>query len=178
MSSVRALEQPQLDVLAMPWRIAFCTALLPDICAHDCCIPVTPYGTDAITFGPNFATPQTLCDSRDAVQNLAGREAFDALDPRDWALARHRLHQKMDRTFLRANLPKGYGIPLGDVEAAVSEYGGDFCVKDDPAILRRPHAMGQQGRDVVPFMPIVAHASDHNTAAKAEASFEEADPRD
>ena len=84
----------------------------------------------------------------------------------------------MDRTFLRANLPKGYGIPLGDVEAAVSEYGGDFCVKDDPAILRRPHAMGQQGRDVVPFMPIVAHASDHNTTAKAEASFEEADPRD
>jgi hypothetical protein len=35
-----------------------------------------------------------------------------------------------------------------------------------------------QGRDVVPFLPIVAHASDHNTAAKAEASFEEADPRD
>jgi len=27
-------------------------------------------------------------------------------------------------------------------------------------------------------MPIVAHASDNNTAAKAEASFEESDPRD
>jgi hypothetical protein len=25
----------------------------------------------------------------------------------------------------------------------------------------------------MPFMPIVAHASDNNTAAKAEASFEE-----
>jgi hypothetical protein len=34
------------------------------------------------------------------------------------------------------------------------------------------------GRDVVPFMPIVAHASDNNTAEKAEASFEESDPRD
>ena len=34
------------------------------------------------------------------------------------------------------------------------------------------------GRDVVPFMPIVAHASDHNTAEKTEASFEESDPRD
>jgi hypothetical protein len=30
----------------------------------------------------------------------------------------------------------------------------------------------------VPFMSIVAHASDHNTTAKAEASFEESDPRD
>jgi hypothetical protein len=30
----------------------------------------------------------------------------------------------------------------------------------------------------VPFMSIVAHASDHNTDAKAEASFEESDPRD
>jgi len=38
--------------------------------------------------------------------------------------------------------------------------------------------MVNQGRDVVPFMPIVAHASDNNTAAKAEASFEESDPRD
>jgi hypothetical protein len=38
--------------------------------------------------------------------------------------------------------------------------------------------MVNQGRDVVPFMPIVAHASDNNTAEKAEASFEESDPRD
>ncbi|HZM24903.1 MAG TPA: hypothetical protein VFC02_24340, partial [Anaerolineales bacterium] len=45
-------------------------------------------------------------------------------------------------------------------------------------ILRRTHNMVNQGRDVVPFMPIVAHASDNNTAAKAEASFEESDPRD
>ena len=49
---------------------------------------------------------------------------------------------------------------------------------DDPAILRRTHDVVKQGRDVVPFMPIVAHASDHNTTAKAEASFEESDPRD
>jgi hypothetical protein len=35
--------------------------------------------------------------------------------------------------------------------------------------------MVKQGRDVVPFMSIVAHASDHNTTAQAEASFEESD---
>jgi hypothetical protein len=59
-----------------------------------------------------------------------------------------------------------------------SKYGVDFWIKDDPAILRRTHDVVKQGRDVMPFMPIVAHASDHNTAAKAEASFEESDPRD
>jgi hypothetical protein len=73
---------------------------------------------------------------------------------------------------------KGYCIPFRDVSADVFEPGVDFCVKDDPSILRRTHEMVNQGRDVVPFMPIVAHASDHNTAAKAEASFEESDPRD
>ena len=30
--------------------------------------------------------------------------------------------------------------------------------------------MVQQDRDVMPFMPIVAHSSDNNTPAKAEAS--------
>jgi hypothetical protein len=38
--------------------------------------------------------------------------------------------------------------------------------------------MVNQDRDVMPFMPIVAHSSDNNTPAKAEASFEESDPRD
>jgi hypothetical protein len=162
----------------MPLRIGFFTALLPDLCANDGFIPMTTYGTDAIPFRPQFATPQTLFDCRDAVQDLAGREAFDDLDHLGWALVRHRLHQKMDMIFLRANLQKGYVIPLGDVSADVSEYGVDFWIKDDPAILRRTHDMVKQGRDVVPFMPIGAHASDHTTTAKAEASFEESDPRD
>ena len=48
MSSVRALEQPQLDVLAMPWRIALFLALLPHILANDRFISVTAYGTDEI----------------------------------------------------------------------------------------------------------------------------------
>ena len=51
-------------------------------------------------------------------------------------------------------------------------------VKDDSAILRRTHDMVQQGRNIVSFMPIVAHAGDNNTWEKAEASFEESDPRD
>src|SRR2546428_3898054 len=38
--------------------------------------------------------------------------------------------------------------------------------------------MVHQDRDVMPFMPIVAHGSDNNTPEKAEASFEESDPRD
>jgi hypothetical protein len=41
----RTLAQPQLDVLAMQWRIAFFTALLPPILAHDCFMPVPAYRT-------------------------------------------------------------------------------------------------------------------------------------
>ena len=99
----------------MQLRIAFVTALLPDIFANDGFIPMTTYGTDEIPFGPKFATPQTLFDGRDAVKDLAGREAFDDLDNLGWAIVRHRLHQKMDMIFISANLQKGYFIPLGDV---------------------------------------------------------------
>jgi hypothetical protein len=78
-------------------------------------MPVATYGTDAIPFGPKFTTPQTLLDRRDAVKDLAGREAFDDLDNLGWALARHRLHQKMDVIFIGANLQESSFIPLGDV---------------------------------------------------------------
>ena len=101
---MRTLEQPQLDVLAMQLRIAFVTALLPDIFANDGFIPMTTYGTDEIPFGPKFATPQTLFDGRDAVKDLAGRETFDDLDDLRRTIARHRLHQKMDMILVSANL--------------------------------------------------------------------------
>jgi hypothetical protein len=84
----------------------------------------------------------------------------------------------MDRILVGTNFSKGYFIPFGDVSADVFEHGVNFYVKDTPAILRRTHDMVNQGRDVVPFMPIVTHASDNNTAEKAEARFEESDPRD
>src|SRR5436853_1022526 len=104
MSSVRALEQPQLDVLAMPWRIALFLALLPHILANDRFISVTAYGTDEIAFRPKLATPQTLFDSRDALKNLTDRETFDDLDDFVWTIARYRLHQKMDVIFVGTNL--------------------------------------------------------------------------
>ena len=77
---MRTLEQPQLDVLAMQLRIAFFTALLPNILANDFFIPVTAYGTDERAFGPKLATPQALFDRRDAAKDLSGRETFDYLD--------------------------------------------------------------------------------------------------
>ena len=77
---MRTLEQPQLDVLAMQLRIAFFTALLPNILPNDFFIPVTPYRADEITFRPKLATPQTLFDDRDAVKDLTGRKTFDDLD--------------------------------------------------------------------------------------------------
>ena len=97
---MRTLEQPQLDVLAMQWRITFFPALLPNILANDFLIPMTTYGTDEIAFGPKLATPQTLFDSRNAVKDFTGRETFDDLDNLGRAIARYRLHQKMDMIFV------------------------------------------------------------------------------
>ena len=162
----------------MQLRIGFFTALLPDILANGFFIPVTAYGTDKIAFGPKLAPPQTLFDGRDAVKDLTSRETFDDLDNLGRAIARYRLHQKMDMILVGTNFSKGYCIPFSDVSADVFQHGVDFRVKDDPSILRRTHDMVNQGRDVVPFMPIVAHTSDNNTAEKSEASFEESDPRD
>jgi hypothetical protein len=104
MAYMRTLEQPQLDVLAMQLRIAFVTALLPNILANDFFIPMTAYGADEIAFGPQLATPQTLFDDRDAVKDLTGRETFDDLDNLGRAIARHRLHQKMDMILVSTNL--------------------------------------------------------------------------
>ena len=104
MPGMRTLEQPQLDVLAMQLRIAFFTALLPNILANDFFIPMTAYGTDAIAFGPKLTTPQTFFDGRDAGKDLTGRETFDQLDNLRRAIARHRLHQKMDMIFVSTNL--------------------------------------------------------------------------
>ena len=56
-SCVHSLEQPQLDVLAMPLRVGFFAALLPDICANNFFIPMTTYSTNEIPLGPTFATP-------------------------------------------------------------------------------------------------------------------------
>jgi hypothetical protein len=161
----------------MQWPGVLFTTLLPHILAENGFMPMTASRTDAGAFGPQLATPQTLFDGRDAVKDLASRETCDDLDNLSRTGARHRLHQKMARIFVGANLSKDHLIPLSDVEADVLEHDVDCCVKDDPSILRWTHNRGKQGRNVVPFMPIVAHASDHITTAKAEASFEESDPR-
>ena len=175
---MRTLEPPQLDVLAMQLGIAFFAALLPHILANDGFIPVPAYRTDARALGPQLSSPQTFFDGRNAVQELTGREALDALDHLGRARARPRLHQTMDVLCVRAKLSKGYCVPLGDVSADLFKDRIDFGVKDDAAILRRTHDRVKQGRAVVPCMSLVAHASDHTTTAKAEASFEESDPID
>jgi hypothetical protein len=59
------------------------------ILANDFFIPVTAYGTHEIPLGPKFATPQTLFDGRNTMENLASRETFDDLDNLGRTIARH-----------------------------------------------------------------------------------------
>jgi hypothetical protein len=83
----------------------------------------------------------------------------------------------MSMIFVGANLSKGDLIAFGDVQADVFEYHVDLRVKDDTSLLGRTHDVGDQGRDIVPLLTIVAHTSDNTISEKAEASFEESDPQ-
>jgi hypothetical protein len=56
------------------------------------------------THTTQFAPPQTLFDCRDTVKDFTGRETFDHFDNLGRAIARHRLHQKMDMIFVGTNL--------------------------------------------------------------------------
>jgi hypothetical protein len=175
MYCVRTLEQLQLHVLAMQLLIDFFTTLLPDILANDFFIAMTAYPTDAITFGPKLATPQTLFDRGDTAKDLAGCETFDHLDNFGWTIARNRLHKK-DMLFVGANLQKGPLIPLSDVQAKFFEPRVNLRVKDDSSILGRTHDVVEQCGNIMSFMTIVTHKSDNPLSEKAEASFEESDP--
>jgi len=162
----------------MPARRAFFPALLPHLWAHDCFMPMTAYGTDARACGPKLASPPTLCDGRDARKARTGCETFDDRTKRGRTIVRPRLHEQRAMLCGGTHLSQGSCIPFGAVYANVCEPGVAFCVKEDPSIRRWTHNRGKQRRDVVPCLPIVAHASDQNTAGKAAASFEESDPRD
>ena len=176
MYGVRTLEQLQLHVLAMQLLIAFFTALLPDLLAHDFFIALTTSRTDAIPFGPKLATPQTLFDRWDTAKDLAGCETFDHRDHCGWTRARNRLHKQMAMLFVGANLQKGQRIPLSAVQANVFEHRVNLRVKDDSSILGRTHDVVEPCGNIMSFMTIVTHKSDNTISEKAEASFEESDP--
>src|SRR5712691_1586110 len=170
-------EQRALHVLAMELLLRFFTSLLLDLLAHDFCIAVTAYRTDAISCGPTCATPQSLFDRRHAGQYRSGRQTFAQLDKSAWTRARDGLHKKMDRLFGGANLSKDDLLALGSVQADGGEPRVALHVTDDTSILGRTHDVGDQSRDLVPLMTIVAHKSDYHISEKAAASFEESDPQ-
>jgi hypothetical protein len=84
----------------------------------------------------------------------------------------------MDMLGVGAHGETGERRPFRDVSAALVQPHIDFRVKDNAAILRRTHDRGKQGRNMVSFMSLVAQARDNNPREKADASFEESDPRD
>ena len=112
------------------------------------------------------------------MKDLASRETFDDLDHLGRTITRHGWHEKMAMSVVGTNVSKGELRPLRDVSADLFQHPVDFRVKENAARLRQTHDMVKQGRNLVSFMSIVAQGSDHNTREKAEASFEESDPRD
>jgi hypothetical protein len=161
----------------MQLLIHVCTSLLLDILANDFFIAMTAYSTDEISFGPKFATPESLFDRRYTAKDLSGCQTFDHLDNFGWTIARDGLHKKMNMIFVCADLSKGNLIAFGDVQADFFEYRVDLRVKNDPSILGRTHDVVDHCRNIMPFMTIIAHKSDNNISEKAEASFEESDPQ-
>ena len=98
----------------MQLRIALFRALLPYLVANHFFIPVSSSRTDAVAFGPKLATPQTLLYRRDTMKDFTGRQTFDNLDNLGRTVTRHRLHQKMDVVFVRADFEQGDFVLLGD----------------------------------------------------------------
>jgi len=123
----------------MELLLRFFTSLLLDLLAHDFCIAVTAYRTDAISCGPTCATPQSLFDRRHAGQYRSGRQTFAQLDKSAWTRARDGLHKKMDRLFGGANLSKDDLLALDSVQADGGEPRVALHVTDDMSILGRTH---------------------------------------
>jgi ABC-type branched-subunit amino acid transport system ATPase component len=55
--NLQSSKQLHLDVLTMQLLIGLCAALLLDILAYDFFIAMAPYGTDKVSFGPDFPAP-------------------------------------------------------------------------------------------------------------------------
>ena len=129
--------------------------------------------TDEGAFGPQLATPQTLFDGRDAVEDLTGRETFDDLDHLGRAVARHRLHQKMHVVFVSPNLQKRYLEPLADFQADFFELLINWRREHGSSVLCWTDDVIHQYRDVMTFVDVLAHP--HILAQQAAGNYT---PRD
>ena len=77
-----------------------------------------------------------------------------------------------------ANLQENNGVPFGNLQADLFEYGINTGVKHDAPIFGRTDQMVHQDGDVVALMDIFAHTSDNNGYKQAKQASGNLTPRD
>jgi hypothetical protein len=162
----------------MALLLRLCAALLLDLVAGDCCIPLTPNGTETGACGPPCATPSWLFDPRHSLHACTGGHPFDGLHPLGWTGGGPRLPEDVPRLLLRAHRQAKHRRPLGAGPTHLCEPRIAMGVKHDASRWRRTDQMRHPDGDMGALMAIVAHTSDHNCSKQAKQASGNLTPRD
>ena len=134
-------------------------ALVLNVVANDCLVPVATDRVDVIAARPKSAAPQLSFDAWDAPKNLASGNTLYRLNDLRRTHRRHGLNEEMHVIFVRANLDEPNLVAIANVEANIAKRRIDFIREDRTAVLRRTDNVVEQHGDVVAFVDEVAHIS-------------------
>lgn len=135
------LEIEQAQLLRMELRILLFLSLLPDIVANDFFIAIAAHRVDIVPVRPELAAPQHLFDLGCAAEDFSGRQTFDNADHLGRTVGWHRLNEKMNMGFVRANLEELDWIAFGDFETYVFQHLLYLRIKHGSTVFRRTDVM-------------------------------------
>ena len=96
--------------------------LILNVLLNRCFVAMLPNRADEVAIAPELAAPQLFLDLWTRRQDFSGRDALDDLHNLLRAIHRHRLHQKMDGVFVRADLQKPDLMPLADFDTNLFKF--------------------------------------------------------
>ena len=143
----------------MESSVFFVTALVLDIVANSRFGSMLTDSTDVIAITPELTAPQLLLDTWYTRKDFACGQTLDNLHDLGWAVAGHRLNQKMPMIPIRPDFEKGAFIPLGDFQTDLFQDVIDFFIEDDSSVFGRADDMVPQDRYVMSFSDKVTHAA-------------------
>lgn len=119
--------------------------------------PVTADCADVIPVRPELATPEVPLYRGDAVEHLAGGEAFDHPHDLRRAVRGDGLHEEVHVVSVRPDLQERNLIPDRDLEADVSEHLVYVRRDHRTPVLRRTDDVVEQDGDVVAAVDALTH---------------------
>ena len=141
----------QLLILLFPARLL-------DVPAYHLLVAVLADCAHVIAIRPELAAPQLLLHLWTGRKDFSRRDALDDLHNLLRAIHRHRLHQKMDVVFVRADLQKRDLMPLADFDTNLFKFLVYLRAKDHSTILRWTNDVVQQHRNVMALVDEATHS--------------------